>query len=293
MKLCSFGVLIAIVLICEQHVFAFQRLVIVLWRPVTAELIEKKTEVHFFVNASDVSTVKAHLKMNSILFSLQMKNMQSGENSAGISAPGVSPHLPRKAAHPIHTHVSGKEQNAKNAIWIDCGIHAREWISPAFCLWFVDKVIYLYGVDETYANLLKNVNFYVMPLVNVDGYDYSWKKITEEGASSFSCSQTYCGLYPESEPEAKAVANFLRRNVDHIKAYISMHSYSQKILFPYSYSRSKSKDHEELEVIYAEEVEMVKEIGEKVISGERNTVTEKSVGVGGQMPNKVNENHLA
>ena len=69
---------------------------------------------------------------------------------------------------------------------------------------------------------------------------------TEEGASSFSCSETYCGPYPESEPEVKAVADFLRRNINHIKAYISMHSYSQKIVFPYSYSRSKTKDHEEL-----------------------------------------------
>jgi len=68
----------------------------------------------------------------------------------------------------------------------------------------------------------------------------------EKGASSFSCSETYCGLYPESEPEVKAVADFLRRNINHIKAYISMHSYSQQILFPYSYNRSKSKDHEEL-----------------------------------------------
>lgn len=25
-------------------------------------------------------------------------------------------------------------------MWIDCGIHAREWISPAFCLWFVQNV---------------------------------------------------------------------------------------------------------------------------------------------------------
>lgn len=28
----------------------------------------------------------------------------------------------------------------KKAMWIDCGIHAREWIAPAFCLWFVQHV---------------------------------------------------------------------------------------------------------------------------------------------------------
>ncbi|XP_019489314.1 PREDICTED: carboxypeptidase A6, partial [Hipposideros armiger] len=27
----------------------------------------------------------------------------------------------------------------KRAVWIDCGIHAREWIGPAFCQWFVKE----------------------------------------------------------------------------------------------------------------------------------------------------------
>lgn len=29
---------------------------------------------------------------------------------------------------------------SKKAIWMDCGIHAREWISPAFCQYFVKEV---------------------------------------------------------------------------------------------------------------------------------------------------------
>lgn len=28
----------------------------------------------------------------------------------------------------------------KKAIWMDCGIHAREWIAPAFCQYFVRQV---------------------------------------------------------------------------------------------------------------------------------------------------------
>lgn len=33
-----------------------------------------------------------------------------------------------------------KSSFAKPAIFMDCGIHAREWISPAFCQWFVKEV---------------------------------------------------------------------------------------------------------------------------------------------------------
>lgn len=33
-----------------------------------------------------------------------------------------------------------KSSGTKPAIFMDCGIHAREWISPAFCQWFVKEV---------------------------------------------------------------------------------------------------------------------------------------------------------
>lgn len=58
----------------ENHVknclyqFSFLKLQIVLWQPVAAEYIVKGYEVHFFVNASDVSNVKAHLNASRIPF---------------------------------------------------------------------------------------------------------------------------------------------------------------------------------------------------------------------------------
>ncbi|KAF0874363.1 PLSL protein, partial [Crocuta crocuta] len=289
---------------------------IVLWQPVTAEFIEKKKEVHFFVNASDVNNVKAHLHDHAIPFSIlveEVEDLIQQQTANDTVSPRTSssyyeqyhslneiyswmevitenyPEMVEKIhigssyeKYPLYVlKLSRKGQTAKNAIWIDCGIHAREWISPAFCLWFVGYVTQFYGKENLYTSLLTHMDFYVMPVVNVDGYDFTWKKNRmwrknrsfhennpcigtdlnrnfaskhwcEEGASSFSCSETYCGLYPESEPEVKAMANFLRKNINHIKAYISMHSYSQQILFPYSYNRSKSKDHEELSLVASE-----------------------------------------
>lgn len=57
----------------------------------------------------------------------------------------------------------------------------------------------------------------------------------EEGASSHPCDDTYCGPFPESEPEVKAVAKFLRKHKKRVKAYISIHAYAQMLLYPYSY----------------------------------------------------------
>lgn len=57
----------------------------------------------------------------------------------------------------------------------------------------------------------------------------------DEGASIHPCDDTYCGPFPESEPEVKAVANFLRKHRKYIKAYLSFHAYAQMLLYPYSY----------------------------------------------------------
>uniref|UniRef100_A0A5F9D5Q5 Carboxypeptidase B2 n=1 Tax=Oryctolagus cuniculus TaxID=9986 RepID=A0A5F9D5Q5_RABIT len=309
-----FAVFIALVLCCEQHVFAFQsgqvlsalprtsRQVqvlqnlttvyeIVLWQPVTAELIVKQTEVHFFVNASDVSTVKAHLNMSRVPFSVLMADVEDlirQQTSNDTVSPRASsfyyeqyhslneiyswidhiteryPDMIKKIhigssfeKQPLYVlKVSGQGQKNKNAIWIDCGIHAREWISPAFCLWFI-------GYNRMWRKNRSSHggNRCVGTDLNRNFASRHW---CEEGASSVSCSETYCGLYPESEPEVKAVASFLRRNINHIKAYISMHSYSQKILFPYSYNRSRSKDHEELSLVASEAVRAIENINKNI-----------------------------
>lgn len=66
------------------------------------------------------------------------------------------------------------------------------------------------------------------------------------GASKSACSSTYCGPAPESEKETKALADFIREHLSTIKAYLTIHSYSQLLLFPYSYTYSLPSDYEEL-----------------------------------------------
>ncbi|KAH0617659.1 hypothetical protein JD844_016120, partial [Phrynosoma platyrhinos] len=45
---------------------------------------------------------------------------------------------------PIYVHLllqlGRGSRGYRKAVWIDCGIHAREWIGPAFCQWFVKEV---------------------------------------------------------------------------------------------------------------------------------------------------------
>ncbi|KAM9826979.1 carboxypeptidase B [Neosynchiropus ocellatus] len=167
-----------------------------------------------------------------------------------------------------------KSSSAKPAIFMDCGIHAREWISPAFCQWFVNEALSTYGSNSDMTSLLNQMDVYVLPVFNIDGYDYThksnrmWRKTRSRrsgsscigadpnrnwnagwcsmGASSNPCSDTFCGYSPESEIEVKNVADFIRKNKSSIKAYITVHSYSQLLLFPYSYTYELAAHHSEL-----------------------------------------------
>lgn len=62
-----------------------------------------------------------------------------------------------------------KSKKSKPAILMDCGIHAREWISPAFCLYAIDRL-----VEQEKDKLLQQYDFYIIPVANPDGYQYTW-----------------------------------------------------------------------------------------------------------------------
>ncbi|XP_077344376.1 carboxypeptidase B-like [Lithobates pipiens] len=175
---------------------------------------------------------------------------------------------------PIYLLKVGKTGASKNAIFIDCGFHAREWVTPAFCQWFVKEAVNSYGSDPQFTNLLDTLDFYVLPVLNVDGYAYSWtndrmwrktrslNKNTNcigtdpnrnfdagwgtNGATSSPCSEVYSGTTFESESETRALGDFIRSNLSSIKAYLTIHSYSQMLLFPYSYTNKQAKDYYEL-----------------------------------------------
>ncbi|NWI99849.1 CBPB1 Carboxypeptidase, partial [Crypturellus undulatus] len=171
----------------------------------------------------------------------------------------------------------GKSGTNKKAIFMDCGFHAREWISPAFCQWFVKEAVETYGKDSVMTNILDRLDFYILPVLNIDGYVYTWtndrmwRKTRSRnagsvcigtdlnrnfdagwctiGASDNPCDCTYCGRAPESEKETKALADFIREHLSTIKAYFTIHSYSQLLLFPYSYTYKYPSNFKELNSI--------------------------------------------
>lgn len=72
----------------------------------------------------------------------------------------------------------------KPAVWLDCGIHARERITPATCLYAIGRLLGFVDKEMTpkFADLLDTFDFYVLPQHNPDGYNYArtvnnmWRK---------------------------------------------------------------------------------------------------------------------
>ena len=66
------------------------------------------------------------------------------------------------------------DSSEKPVIYIDGGMHAREWAAVTTALYIADHLIgdYKKG-DSTVRYLLKNFDFFIVPVVNPDGYEYT------------------------------------------------------------------------------------------------------------------------
>jgi hypothetical protein len=158
-----------------------------------------------------------------------------------------------------------KTATAQRKIWIDCGIHAREWISPATCVWVIDSLIKNYnsGVANI-RDILAYYEFHIMPVQNPDGYEFSWtttrlwrknRRVNAGstcfgtdlnrnfpfqwftgGSSNNPCTDTYAGASAASEPETQATINAINRYRGQWDAALTIHTYGKWIFPPYGYS---------------------------------------------------------
>merc|ERR1712080_452410 len=158
----------------------------------------------------------------------------------------------------------------KPALWFDGGIHAREWVSPAVTTYMAMELL---ENDSAHPDLTQNTDWYILPVMNPDGYLYTqsndrmWRKTRSPnsgscpgtdanrnwgyhwntgGSSNNPCSDTYHGKSAFSEIENVNVRDFLTNHKDTIKYYMNIHSYSQLILLPWGFSYDKPANYNDL-----------------------------------------------
>ncbi|XP_026333346.1 zinc carboxypeptidase A 1-like isoform X3 [Hyposmocoma kahamanoa] len=84
--------------------------------------------------------------------------------------------------------------------FLEGGIHSREWISPATMTWVINE--FLTSSNPDIRSMAENVVWYIFPVVNPDGYEYSFTNLQQEGTLIY---------------------------------YLAFHSFSQMVLIPYSH----------------------------------------------------------
>lgn len=153
-----------------------------------------------------------------------------------------------------------------------CDLHAREWITPTACLYFSNYLMENYGTDPLVTDLVDNVEIFIIPVVNVDGYVYSWTTDRwwrknrrnngggswgvdlnrnwgfawgwdDIGSSPFPSDATYRGTGPFSEPETQALRDLFIAHPN-VRAMLDMHAYGELILWPWGYIPDPTPDHD-------------------------------------------------
>ncbi|XP_049957927.1 zinc carboxypeptidase-like [Schistocerca serialis cubense] len=131
---------------------------------------------------------------------------------------------------------------------IEGTIHAREWISTASVTWFINEI--LSSTDARVRSIIDQFDFYIFPVTNPDGYEYSSTAnrsiSTEGGASSDQCREDYAGPKALSECETKAMSEFLTSLGSDLQVYLSFHNYRQLLIYPYGSSHEVADNAAEL-----------------------------------------------
>ncbi|KRK05935.1 carboxypeptidase B isoform X1 [Drosophila yakuba] len=154
------------------------------------------------------------------------------------------------------------------AVFVDAGLQARDWLSPAALTYAISKLTHLWGRPKgggqrqsRAERAMRRIDWYFLPLANPDGYQYSrhtdrlWTKNRGydtasgcygvhldrnfdygwdgTGSTSNPCKNLYRGAQSFSEPESRAVRSFLSGMREYLGAYVSLGGYGQAITYPW------------------------------------------------------------
>lgn len=188
------------------------------------------------------------------------------------------------AAHPelvsieqVATSIEGRSVRAlritaagsddRPSVLVTAGQHAREWISVSSALWLADTFV-SHADDPAYAAALDAGQLVIVPVVNPDGYLYTWtderfwrKNRRDgvgvdtnrnwahgwggEGASGNPSDENYRGAAAFSEPETQGLSNWIGEHPE-LVSHVDLHSFGQLVLYPWGDVADAAPDDDEL-----------------------------------------------
>lgn len=167
----------------------------------------------------------------------------------------------------------GDASARKKLFWMTL-LHAREWLTGATACWMAERLLAQYGSDAAVTRLLDTYELHFLVVANPDGFEFThtgerfWRKTRKPvgggcvgtdpnrnfahsawntvGVSSDPCSEIYPGPSAASEPEIRAIQQYVAAGGFDI--FLDSHAYSQMFLTPWGYTTAPTSDEARLHI---------------------------------------------